>query len=99
MRFEISEMAELSEHFAEQLHFLPMPPEPYRAQQDEPVLEATGKTLLLVAPSGGGKTAWVAESAIHTGRPLIYFDIGGLPDIRPLRLHCSENCSLSSAAR
>jgi hypothetical protein len=77
---QISEMAELSEHFAEQLHFLPMPPEPYRAQQDEPLLEATGKTLLLVAHSGGGKTAWVAESAIHTGRPLIYFDIGGLPD-------------------
>jgi hypothetical protein len=76
----MAELADISEQFAEQLHFLPLPPENYRAQEHEPVLGGNERALLIVAHSGGGKTAWVAEGASHSDRPLIYFDVGGLPD-------------------
>src|SRR5262249_33605102 len=75
-----TELAEISEQFAEQLHFLLLPPENYRAQEHEPVLGGSERSLLILAHSWRGKTAWVAESASHTDRPLVYFDVGGLPD-------------------
>jgi hypothetical protein len=40
----IAEMAEISEQFAEQLHFLPLPPENYRAQEHEPILGGSDQT-------------------------------------------------------
>jgi hypothetical protein len=75
-----AELPSLCEQFIDQLHTMPEAPTPYRAQEDEPQLESGERVLLVVALSGGGKSAWIAEGSLHATQPIVYGDAAGLPD-------------------
>ena len=75
-----SELPELLELFAAQLHQFPESPASYRAQVNEPELANDKRVLLVTAVSGAGKTAWASYSALHSTETIVYFDSVGLPD-------------------
>lgn len=78
-KFETAELPSLFEQLAIQLQDLPAPPICYRAQTNEPALVAESRIRNIVGFSGAGKTAWLAQAAIHQVGELAYFDVGDVP--------------------
>ncbi|MER8882462.1 SEC-C metal-binding domain-containing protein [Mesorhizobium sp. M0816] len=77
--FAAQDLPALFEQLVLQLQDLPMPPVPYRVQQDEPVLSTGERVRLIVGYSGAGKTSWLAQSAQHATGHLVYLDVADMP--------------------
>ncbi|NHN86921.1 hypothetical protein GOB93_20410 [Acetobacter musti] len=77
--FSREELSELFEQLAVQTQELPTPPPIYRAQVDEPALLGDERVRIVSGLSGAGKTAWVAEAALHAPLPVTYIDVGDTP--------------------
>lgn len=77
--FAVGDLPALFEQLVLQLQDLPVPPVPYRVQQDEPILSTGQRVRLIVGYSGAGKTSWLAQSAQHAPNPLVYLDAADLP--------------------
>lgn len=77
--FGQAELPELFEQLAIQLQDFPAPPLTYRTQEGEPPLTSTSQVRIVTGYSGAGKTAWVAQAAIHTTSPVAYFDVSDTP--------------------
>ncbi|MER8954373.1 SEC-C metal-binding domain-containing protein [Mesorhizobium sp. M0833] len=77
--FAVPDLPALFEQLVLQLQDLPVPPVPYRVQQDEPVLSTGERVRLIVGYSGSGKTSWLAQAAQHAPNPLVYLDVADLP--------------------
>jgi hypothetical protein len=73
--FSVEELPELFEQLLVQMHQLPEPPPFYRPQLDEPPLLADQSSRIVAGLSGAGKTAWVAQSALHLSDPVTYLDV------------------------
>lgn len=74
--FAVDANPELFEQIIIQLQEFPSPPPIYRPQQGEPALISEIPVRLITGFSGAGKTAWVAQSALHSSGDLAYFDVG-----------------------
>jgi len=55
------------------------PPTAYRAQVDEPTLLDDQRVRIVSGLPGAGKTAWVAEAAMHAPLPITYIDVVDTP--------------------
>jgi hypothetical protein len=77
--FAANELPPLFEQLLLQLQDLPVPPVPYRVQQDEPDLLTGDRVRLIVGHSGAGKTSWLAQAAQHAAGPLVYLDVADTP--------------------
>jgi hypothetical protein len=77
--FRLEELTELFEQLLIQLQEFPAPPPLYRPQSQEPALVAKAPIRIITGFSGAGKTAWVAQAALHANTALIYFDVGDTP--------------------
>ncbi|MER9336786.1 SEC-C metal-binding domain-containing protein [Mesorhizobium sp. M0293] len=77
--FAAPDLPALFEQLVLQLQDLPVPPVPYRVQQDEPILSTGERVRMIVGYSGAGKTSWLAQSAQHATNPLVYLDVADLP--------------------
>ncbi|WP_246696330.1 SEC-C metal-binding domain-containing protein [Mesorhizobium sp. SARCC-RB16n] len=77
--FAAPDLPALFEQLVLQLQDLPVPPVPYRVQQNEPILSTGERIRLIVGYSGAGKTSWLAQSAQHAPNPLVYLDVADLP--------------------
>jgi hypothetical protein len=77
--FQVAELPRLFEQMVLQLQDLPLPPTPYRVQEDEPDLLTGERVRLIVGYSGAGKTSWLAQSAQHTPETLVYIDVADTP--------------------
>jgi len=77
--FRTDELPTLFEQLAVQLQELPAPPLKYRHQTNEPPLDNDANIRMIVGFSGAGKTAWVAQAAIHAATDVAYFDVGDTP--------------------
>lgn len=77
--FSIEELPALFEQLVIQLQDVPAPPLTYRAQINEPPLHSEDRVRVLCGLSGAGKTAWVAEAAVHSATPIIYMDVSDIP--------------------
>lgn len=73
--FAVKELPELFEQLLVQMHELPEPPPFYRLQVDEPSLLGDEGVRIVAGLSGAGKTAWVAQSALHLSDPVTYLDV------------------------
>lgn len=73
------ELPALFEQLVVRMQDLPTPPLVYRAQIEEPALLSDERVRLLVGHSGAGKTAWVAEAAVHAIMPVTYIDVADIP--------------------
>jgi hypothetical protein len=73
------ELLTLFEQLVVQMQDLPAPPPIYRAQVDEPALLDDQRVRIVVGLSGAGKTAWVAEAALHAALPVTYIDVVDTP--------------------
>lgn len=69
--FVTEDLPALFEQLVLQLQDLPVPPVPYRVQQDEPDLFTADRVRLIVGYSGAGKTSWLAQAAQHAVGPLV----------------------------
>lgn len=78
-RFVRVELPQLFEQLVIQMQDFPAPPTVYRAQVDEPALVTDDPVRLVSGFSGAGKTAWVAQAAMHAVDPIAYFDVGETP--------------------
>jgi uncharacterized protein YecA (UPF0149 family) len=77
--FSREELPALFEQLVVQMQELPAPPTIYRAQVDEPPLLGDQRVRILSGLSGAGKTAWVAEAALHAPLPVTYIDVVDTP--------------------
>lgn len=77
--FSREELLTLFEQLIVQMQELPAPPPIYRAQVDEPPLLGDQRVRIVSGLSGAGKTAWVAEAALHAPLPVIYIDVVDTP--------------------
>ncbi|WP_254913676.1 SEC-C metal-binding domain-containing protein [Sphingobium sp. Z007] len=77
--FSRDELAGLFEQLFVQMQDFPAPPPVYRAQIDEPPLLGEEKVRIVSGLSGAGKTAWVAEAALHAPLPVTYLDVVDTP--------------------
>lgn len=77
--FQVGELPSLFEQMVLQLQDLPLPPSPYRVQEQEPELLTGERVRLIVGYSGAGKTSWLAQSAQHALEPLVYLDVADTP--------------------
>ncbi|MDZ3831939.1 MAG: SEC-C metal-binding domain-containing protein [Sphingopyxis sp.] len=77
--FSRDELPDLFDQLVVQMQELPAPPPVYRAQVDEPALLGEQPARIISGLSGSGKTAWVAESALHAPLPVTYLDVGDTP--------------------
>lgn len=77
--FRVSELPSLFEQLVLQLQDLPLPPSPYRVQEEEPDLQSGERVRLIVGYSGAGKTSWLAQSAQHASGTLVYLDVADTP--------------------
>ncbi|QOZ36450.1 ATP-binding protein [Bradyrhizobium sp. CCBAU 53421] len=77
--FRAGELPNLFEQLVIQLQDLPLPPSPYRVQEQEPNLLTGERVRLIVGYSGAGKTSWLAQSAQHAPGTLIYLDVADTP--------------------
>ncbi|NRC57394.1 hypothetical protein [Neoaquamicrobium sediminum] len=64
--FKAGDLPPLFEQLVVQLQDLPLPPSPYRVQENEPDLLTGERVRLVVGYSGAGKTSWLAQSAQHS---------------------------------
>jgi hypothetical protein len=78
--FSTAGLEELFELLFVRNQHLPRAPTQYRSFDFEPDLDKADRLRLVVGLSGGGKTAWLAERALHIAGPLVYFDIGDNSD-------------------
>ncbi len=77
--FMREELPALFEQLVVQMQELPAPPPVYRAQVDEPALLSDTRVRIISGLSGAGKTAWVAEAAVHAPLPVTYIDVVETP--------------------
>ncbi|ARO53357.1 hypothetical protein B2G69_03750 [Methylorubrum zatmanii] len=77
--FQTEQLPRLFEQLVVQLQDLPLPPSPYRVQENEPNLWSGERVRLIVGYSGAGKTSWLAQSAQHASGALIYLDVADTP--------------------
>lgn len=77
--FSREELPALFEQLLVQMQELPAPPTIYRAQVDEPPLLGDQRLRIVSGLSGAGKTAWVAEAALHAPLPVTYVDVVDTP--------------------
>lgn len=77
--FSREEFLALFEQLVIQMQELPAPPPVYRAQVDEPPLLGDLRVRIVSGLSGAGKTAWVAEAALHSALPVTYIDVVNTP--------------------
>ncbi|KQP52479.1 hypothetical protein ASF41_12580 [Methylobacterium sp. Leaf111] len=77
--FRAEELVDLFEQLVLQLQDFPAPPAMYRAQAGEPPLRTESRVRLVVGWSGAGKTAWVAQSSLHSTHEAAYLDIRDVP--------------------
>ena len=77
--FHAIDLPSLFEQLVMQLQDLPLPPVPYRVQQDEPDLYTGERVRMIVGYSGAGKTSWLAQVAQHAPSPLVYLDVADTP--------------------
>ena len=77
--FQAGKLPQLFEQLVVQLQDLPLPPSPYRVQEQEPDLLTGERVRLIVGYSGAGKTSWLAQSAQHASGTLVYIDVGDTP--------------------
>ena len=77
--FQVHQLSDLFEQFIVALHRLPAAPVPYIPQSSEPDLQTDARTRLIVGLSGAGKTAWVAQAALHAPSQLVYVDAATTP--------------------
>jgi len=77
--FNAKETSALFEQLVVQLQEFPAPPSKYRPQENEPSLVSEAQLRIVTGFAGAGKTAWVAQAAMHTASELAYFDIGDNP--------------------
>lgn len=77
--FSRSELPGLFEQLAVQMQDFPAPPPVYRAQIDEPALLGEERVRIVSGLSGAGKTAWVAEAALHAPLTMTYLDVVDMP--------------------
>ncbi len=77
--FTREELPVLFEQLVVQMQELPAPPSPYRAQIGEPALLGEDHVRIISGLSGAGKTAWVAEAAVHSPLPVTYLDVVQTP--------------------
>lgn len=77
--FQVGELPRLFEQMVLQLQDLPLPPTPYRVQEDEPDLLTGERVRLIIGYSGAGKTSWLAQSAQHAPETLVYLDVADTP--------------------
>lgn len=77
--FRAEELPTLFEQLIIRLQDFPAPPPVYRPQQTEPPLLSDASVRLIAGYSGAGKTAWVAEAALHVPAVLAYFDVRETP--------------------
>ena len=77
--FTRDELPALFEQFVIQMQELPVPPLVYRSQIDEPSLQTEDRIRILCGLSGAGKTAWVAEAAVHSPDTVTYIDAADIP--------------------
>jgi hypothetical protein len=77
--FTCEELPVLFEQLIVQMQALPSAPAVYRAQVDEPPLISDDRVRIIAGLSGAGKTAWVAEAAIHSPTPVTYLDVAESP--------------------
>lgn len=73
--FSREELPLLFEQLVVQMQELPGRPPIYRAQVDEPPLLGDQRVRIVSGLSGAGKTAWVAEAALHAAQPVTYVDV------------------------
>jgi hypothetical protein len=77
--FSREELPALFEQLVVRMQDVPAPPLVYRAQIEEPALLSDERVRMLVGHSGAGKTAWVAEAAVHANTPVTYIDVADIP--------------------
>lgn len=77
--FRVNELLALFEQLVVQLHDIPAPPVTYRAHADEPALQSAERVRIITGWSGAGKTAWLAQAAVHAQGHVIYFDVTETP--------------------
>lgn len=77
--FAREELPGLFEQLVVQMQDLPAPPSVYRAQIDEPPLLGDDRVRIVAGLSGAGKTAWIAEAALHAPTPVAYLDVTDTP--------------------
>lgn len=73
-------LPELFEQLVAGLHHFPSPPVPYLPLADEPPFTSGDRVRLIVAFSGGGKTAWAAEGNVHSSQEGVYVNAADVPD-------------------
>lgn len=77
--FRACDLPALFEQVVVQLQDFPAPPPIYRPQKLEPALSSSDRIRIICGLSGAGKTAWAAQSALHTSDLCAYYDTGDLP--------------------
>lgn len=77
--FHTKDLASLFEQLVVQLQDFPAPPEYYLPQTKEPSLNSNERVRIICGLSGSGKTAWVAQAALHSAEFCAYYDVGDLP--------------------
>jgi hypothetical protein len=77
--FSREELPALFDQLVIQMQELPAPPLVYRAQVDEPALLDERHVRIVSGLSGSGKTAWVAEAALHAPLLVTYLDVVEIP--------------------
>ncbi|QCJ01192.1 SEC-C domain-containing protein (plasmid) [Agrobacterium larrymoorei] len=77
--FRRTELPQLFDQLAVQLQDFPAPPRTYWAQENEPPLSSTAQVRIVIGYSGAGKTAWVAQAALHSTSPAVYYDVSDTP--------------------
>lgn len=77
--FERDKLGELFEQLVDAVQRMPLAPQRYYPQEDEPPPLTGDKRRLVTALPGGGKTAWAAQVASYVPGPTAYFDVGDTP--------------------
>ncbi|CAH6852557.1 ATP-binding protein [Vibrio chagasii] len=77
--FHTKDLSSLFEQLVVQLQDFPAPPQSYLPQTNEPSLNSNKRIRIICGLSGSGKTAWVAQAALHSAEFCAYYDVGDLP--------------------
>ncbi|MGI2161914.1 SEC-C metal-binding domain-containing protein [Shewanella oncorhynchi] len=95
--FYTQDLPALFEQLIVQLQDFPTPPTLYWPQKQEPSLKCDNRVRIICGLSGAGKTAWAAQSALHSSLFCAYYDTGDLPGpalastlVRELAAKCAK---------